>query len=129
MTKKNQIYKCQICGNVVEVVEAGAGILVCCGQDMNLFEEKTIAEEQGGEKHVPVLEINNSKVTVKVGSIPHPMEDNHYISKIDIMTGEGKLVASKRLKPGDEPKAEFCLESTEGIYAREYCNIHGLWRN
>ncbi|MCK5039995.1 MAG: desulfoferrodoxin [Candidatus Aenigmarchaeota archaeon] len=127
MTKINQIYKCEICGNVVSVLEAGQGTLVCCGQDMTLLEEKTV-EQEGKEKHVPVVDIDENKVTVKVGSIEHPMEESHHILLIQIVR-DGNILVGKRLSPGDKPEAEFHLEDTEGIKARALCNIHGLWTN
>jgi superoxide reductase len=124
MTELNQIYKCNICGNIVEVLHAGAGTLVCCGQPMELLKDKT--EDVGKEKHVPVIEKTSSGVKVKVGSVPHPMEDKHYIEFIEIIA-DGK-VCRKYLKPGDKPEAEF--ETNAGtISAREYCNIHGLWKS
>lgn len=127
MTKKNEIYKCEVCGNVVEVLEIGGGVLVCCGKNMVKFEEKT-GEEEGQEKHVPVIEVNGDKVIVKVGSVPHPMEDSHYIQLIEVLGG-GEVIASARLNPGEAPEAEFCLSSTEGITARALCNLHGLWKS
>jgi len=127
MAKQNGIYKCEICGNVVSVLESGKGDLVCCNQPMKLLEEKT-SEAEGKEKHVPVVEIENNKVTVKVGSVPHPMEEEHYIELIQLIK-DGNVVIGKRLKPGDEPNAEFCLENTENIKARILCNVHGLWVN
>ena len=123
MTKERQIFKCNICGNIVEVLHTGAGELVCCGQPMELLKEKT--EETGQEKHVPVIEKIGEKVKVKVGSIAHPMEENHYIEWIEIII-DGK-VCRKLLKPGDKPEAEFSTKA-EKIEAREYCNIHGLWK-
>ena len=127
MTKRNQIYKCEICGNIVSVISIGIGTLVCCGQDMKLLEEKT-RENEGEEKHVPVVSIDGNKVTVKVGSIQHPMEENHYIELIQIIK-EGNVVIGKRLKADEKPQAEFCLEDTKNIKARILCNIHGLWIN
>jgi len=127
MTKKNGIYKCSMCGNVVSVLEAGAGVLSCCGEPMALLEAKG-AEQEGNEKHVPVVEINEGNVTVKVGSVPHPMEDGHYIGLIQLMRGDD-VVAGQRLKPGDKPEVSFCMENTEGIKARIWCNIHGVWTN
>ncbi|MFH1317163.1 MAG: desulfoferrodoxin [Candidatus Woesearchaeota archaeon] len=125
MAEKGQIYKCEVCGNVVSVFEAGSGDLVCCGQMMKLQVAKTAAEE-GKEKHVPVVEINGNNVKVKVGSIPHPMEDKHYISIIQVLK-DGKVVFCKKLMPGQEPEAEFQMDDTENLTAREYCNLHGLW--
>jgi len=124
MTELNQIYKCNICGNIVEVLHAGAGTLVCCGQPMELLKEKT--EDIGKEKHVPVIEKTVSGVKVLVGSVPHPMEDKHYIEFIEIIA-DGK-VCRKYLKPGDKPEAEFETKAVN-ISAREYCNIHGLWKS
>lgn len=125
MAKQNAIYKCEICGNVVSVIEAHDGELVCCGKPMTLLEEKT--EEEGKEKHVPVIEKTDAGVRVKVGSVPHPMEDNHFIELIQLVK-DGNIVIGKRLKPGDEPVAEFCLADTEGLEARALCNVHGLWK-
>lgn len=129
MAKLNAIYKCEVCGNVVSVLEEGAGTLVCCGQDMTPLKEKSSAEEQGSEKHVPVIEKTDAGILVKVGENPHPMEEKHYIGLIQLMKG-ANVVIGKRLKPGDEPKAEFCcLTETEGLSARIFCNIHGVWVN
>ena len=127
MTKIGEMYKCEICGNIVSVIDVGGGTLVCCGQEMNLLEVKTEAQE-GKEKHVPVLSIDGDKVTVKVGSVEHPMEDNHYIQLIQVVK-DGLVIACKRLKPGQKPEATFYLEDTEGLKARELCTIHGLWTN
>lgn len=127
MTKLGEIYKCAICGNVVSVLEAGGGELVCCGQPMNLLEEKTVKEE-GNEKHVPIIEIKEGKIKVKVGSIPHPMEKKHYIELIQIIQDDN-IVVGKRLKPGEKPEAEFCLPNVKGLKARALCNVHGLWIN
>lgn len=124
MTKQKQIYKCNICGNTVEVVHQGVGQLVCCGQPMQLMEEKN--QDEGQEKHVPVVEKKDNLIIVKVGSIPHPMEDAHFIEWIEIDADNKSY--RQYLKPGDEPKAEFPI-SAEKISARAYCNIHGLWRN
>ena len=122
MTQLNQVYKCNICGNIVEVLHIGAGQLVCCGQPMELLKEKT--EDEGKEKHVPVIEITDRGIRVKVGSIPHPMEEKHYIEWIEIITF-GK-VFKKFLKPGDDPEAEF-EATTDDFEVRAYCNVHGLW--
>ena len=127
MAKVNEIYKCNICGNIISIIVAGVGHPVCCGQEMELLAEKTAVSE-GKEKHVPVVEIKGNNVTVKVGSIPHPMEDKHYIALVQLMQN-GKIVAGKRLYPGDKPEVSFCLDNAKGIKARELCNIHGLWRN
>jgi len=124
MTKQNQIYKCNVCGNIVEVLHAGAGELVCCGQPMELLEEKI--KDEGKEKHVPVIEKTEKGFKVKIGSVPHPMEENHYIEWIQVIA-DNKLYR-KFLKPGDKPEAEFELRA-ENVQAREYCNVHGLWRS
>lgn len=127
MTKTNELYKCEVCDNVVLVVEGHDVPLVCCGQEMKQMEEQTIAKE-GKEKHVPIIEIDGKNVKVKVGSVPHPMEESHWIEFIQILK-DGKIIAHKQLSPGEKPEAEFCLDDTEGIVARELCNIHGLWKN
>ncbi|MBU0614583.1 MAG: desulfoferrodoxin, partial [Nanoarchaeota archaeon] len=125
MTKLNEVYKCSVCGNVVSVMVSGAGTLVCCGKNMDLLKEKTGTEE-GKEKHVPVVKINQDNVEVNVGSIDHPMTAEHHIVLIQLVRG-GEVVAGQRLKPGDKPHASFCIDNTEGIKARIFCNIHGLW--
>ena len=124
MTEQKQIYRCNICGNVVDVLYAGGGQLVCCGQPMELLKEKT--EDVGKEKHVPVIEKTEIGIIVKVGSIPHPMEEKHYIEWIEIIT-DGRSYR-KFLQPGDKPEAEFEIKA-EKIKVREYCNIHGLWKS
>jgi superoxide reductase len=123
MTIKNQIYRCPICGNIVEVLHVGAGELVCCGQPMILMDPKT--EDVGQEKHLPIIEKSEGKITVKIGSIPHPMEEAHYIEWIEL-TADNK-VYKKFLKPGDTPEAIFEI-TADNISARAYCNIHGLWQ-
>jgi len=124
MTQIHQVYRCKICGNIVEVLHQGGGTLVCCGQEMELFIEKM--QDEGNEKHLPIVEINGNKVVVKVGSIAHPMEDAHYIQWIEVINGKNSY--KKFLSPGDEPMAEFELEYIEKLIVREYCNIHGLWQ-
>lgn len=123
MTQLNQIYKCEKCGNIVEVVHAGPGELVCCGQPMKLLTENTTDAAQ--EKHVPVIEKSGSQITVKVGSVDHPMEEKHYIEWIELLA-DGK-VYRKYLKPGDKPVATFEITAKD-VSAREYCNLHGLWK-
>ena len=123
MIQLNQIYKCRVCGNIVEVVHASTGELVCCGQPMNLLQENTT--DAATEKHVPVIEKSDSVVTVKVGSVTHPMEEKHYIEFIELMA-DGK-VYRKFLKPGDKPEATFEITAKK-VEAREYCNLHGLWK-
>lgn len=124
MTEQLQIYKCNICGNIVEVLHTGVGQLVCCGQPMELMKEKT--KDIGSEKHVPVIEKTAKGVKVRVGSVPHPMEEKHYIEWIEIMA-DGRAYR-KFLKPGDKPEAEFEVADKK-IVARELCNIHGLWKS
>lgn len=124
MTEQKQIYRCNICGNIVEVLHLGAGQLVCCGQPMELLEEKT--EEEGKEKHVPVIEGTETGIKVKVGSVPHPMEEKHYIEWIEV-SADGE-VYRKFLNPEDKPEAEFGIKA-ERVEAREYCNVHGLWKS
>ena len=124
MTELKQIYRCNICGNIVEVLHAGVGQLVCCGQPMELLTEKTV--DVGLEKHVPIIEKVGNKVKVKVGSVPHPMEQKHYIEWVEIIA-DGR-VYRKFLKPGDKPEAEFEI-TADKIEAREYCNLHGLWKS
>jgi len=123
MTTKNQIYRCPICGNIVEVIHAGGGELVCCGQPMELLQSKT--EDTGFEKHLPVIAKSENQVTVKIGSIPHPMEEAHYIELIEIIADD--KVYKKFLKPGDTSEAVFEI-SADNITARAYCNVHGLWQ-
>ena len=124
MTKRNEIYKCNICGNIVEVLHTGVGELVCCGQPMVLQTENSI--DASTEKHVPVIEKTDSGVKVKVGSAPHPMEEAHYIEWIEIIA-DG-ISHKKFLQSSDVPEAEFCVQAQE-ITAREYCNLHGLWKS
>lgn len=125
MTKKYEIYKCEVCGNIVEVLFEGAGELVCCEQSMTLLKEKT--QEEMNEKHVPVMEKTfNDEVLIKVGELPHPMEEKHYIQMIEVFTDDGCL-KRKFLNPNQKP--EFLVKLKQGItHAREYCNIHGLWK-
>ena len=123
MTQRLQIYKCEICGNIVEMLHEGQGELVCCGEPMKLYVENTV--DAAREKHVPVMEQIEGGVKVKVGSVPHPMEEKHYIEWIEVIA-DGKAYR-QFLKPGDAPEAVFHIEAEE-ITAREYCNIHGLWR-
>ncbi len=124
MIAQKQAYKCNVCGNIVEVLHVGGGQLVCCGKPMELLQEKT--QDIGLEKHVPIIEKTANGVKVKVGSIPHSMEEKHYIDWIEIIA-DGKY-CRKFLKPGDKPEAEFEVQA-DNITAREYCNIHGLWKS
>lgn len=120
----NEIYKCSVCGNIVDIIHAGGGELVCCGKPMDLLTENS--QDASTEKHVPVIEKTASGIKVTIGDIPHPMEESHYIEWIEIIA-EGKSFR-KFLNPGDEPVAEFCVEYKDGLIAREYCNLHGLWK-
>ncbi|MBM3324377.1 MAG: desulfoferrodoxin [Calditrichaeota bacterium] len=123
MTKRFQIYKCEICGDMVEVLHEGAGTLVCCGKPMTLQVENTV--DASKEKHVPVIEKTAVGIKVKVGSAPHPMEAKHYIEWIELVA-DGKSYR-QFLNPGDAPEATFNI-TAQTISAREYCNIHGLWK-
>ena len=121
--ERNNIYRCPICGNIVEVLVAGGGPLVCCGKPMELLVENTV--DAAREKHVPVIEKIDGGYRVSVGSVEHPMLDNHYIQWIELITKDGIL--RHFLNPGDKPVAEF-LTTAEVLGAREYCNLHGLWK-
>lgn len=123
MTKRLQVYKCEICGNIVEMLHEGKGELVCCGQPMTLQVENTV--DAAKEKHVPVVEKTDTGFKVKVGSEPHPSEEKHYIEWIQVIA-DGKN-CRKFLNPGDAPEATFDIEADQ-VTAREYCNIHGLWK-
>ena len=141
--KINEVYKCSVCGNIVEVVHVGGGVLVCCGKEMILQTENTI--DGAVEKHVPVVERNGNsvhpikstevddeavfnRVKVKIGEVTHPMEDKHYIEWIEVLV-DG-ISYKKFLKPGDESLAEFEIPAEVGeIIVREYCNLHGLWKS
>ena len=123
MAEKLEIYKCELCGNIVEVLHGGAGELVCCGQPMKQFKENTV--DAAKEKHVPVIEKGPDGITVKVGSVAHPMEAEHYIEWIELIA-DGKAYR-QFLNPGDTPEATFKVDADQ-VTAREYCNLHGLWK-
>ena len=123
MAERLQIYKCAVCGNIVEVIYGSTGELVCCGQPMELLDEKTA--DAATEKHVPVIEKNDSGYKVTVGSTLHPMEEKHYIEWIELLA-DGKAYR-QFLNPGDAPQAEFGVEA-DLVTAREHCNVHGLWK-
>jgi superoxide reductase len=136
MTEKKQVYKCEICGNIVEVVHNGVGTLVCCGQSMGLQTENTV--DAATEKHVPVIVKEGTKTTVKVGSVDHPMDEEHYIEWIEAHVGE--KIIRKYLSPGEKPELVICscedckceadcVCKEEITGARAYCNLHGLWKN
>ena len=122
MASKLEIYKCEVCGNIIEVLHGGVGQFVCCNQPMKHYVENTI--DAATEKHVPVIEETGESVTVKVGSVAHPMEESHYIEWIEIIRDD--KTCKQFLKPGDKPEATFKCET--GVTAREYCNLHGLWK-
>ena len=123
MAEKLEIYKCPSCSIVVEVLEGGACQLGCCGQEMKLFEANTV--DAAKEKHVPVIEKISGGYKVKIGSVPHPMEEKHYIQWIELLV-DGKAYR-QFLKPGQEPEAIFQIDA-EQVCAREFCNLHGLWK-
>jgi len=123
MAEKLEIYKCEVCGNIVEVVRGSFGKLVCCGQPMVLMTENTV--DAAKEKHVPVVEKTDDGWKVKVGSVAHPMEESHYIEWIELIA-DGKAYR-QFLAPGQAPEATFKIEAVE-VAAREYCNLHGLWK-
>lgn len=124
MTKLFEVYRCEVCGNMTKVVHASGGIMVCCGKSMTLQQEKT--NDQGKEKHVPVVEKSAKGIIVKLGSVPHPMEEKHSIEWIEIRSGNNMYV--RGLLPGEKPEAEFGITDTD-VKVRAYCNVHGLWTN
>ena len=123
MTKQREIYRCPVCGNMVEVLNPGAGELVCCGKPMILLQENTTDAAQ--EKHVPVVEKTADGYRGKVGSVEHPMLDEHFIQWIELLTP--KSVLRRELKPGCKPEATF-ITNEECLCARAYCNLHGMWK-
>lgn len=122
MTETYGIYKCNVCGNIVEVAHASSGTLVCCGQPMQLMKPKKT--EEGSEKHLPVAEKNNKEIKINIGSVPHPMEEKHHIEWVEIINDDKSC--RQFLHPGMKPEAGFCTEEKKAR-ARAYCNIHGLW--
>ena len=125
MAERREVYKCELCGNIVEVLHGAGGTLVCCGLNMKLMKENTT--DASKEKHVPVIEKTETGIKVKVGSVPHPMEEKHFIEWIELVA-DGK-VFREFLKPGQPAEATFCLcFQPKTIEAREYCNLHGLWK-
>ncbi len=123
MADKLGVYKCDVCGNIVEVMHSGAGSLVCCGADMGLLTENTV--DAAKEKHVPVITAIDGGFKVKLGEVAHPMADDHYIEWIEIIAGD--KVYQQYLKPGDAPEADFKIDAGN-ITARAYCNLHGHWK-
>jgi superoxide reductase len=136
MTNLNQVYKCDICGNTIEVVGTGGGEMICCGQPMQLLEPKN-ADPELGEKHVPVIEEEGDQFKIKIGSIPHPMEEKHYIQWIEMIEADtGDRVCRKFLKPGDKPELIIKKTDCPGLVGnidkfliRECCSLHLLWAN
>jgi superoxide reductase len=123
MAEKLQVYKCEACGNIVEVIHGGGGELVCCGEAMVLLVENTV--DAAKEKHVPVIEKVAGGIKVKVGQVAHPMEEKHYIEWIEIIA-DGKAYR-QFLNPAEAPEATFLIEA-DNVTAREYCNLHSLWK-
>lgn len=123
MTKLLEIYKCDVCGNMVEMVHTGVGEMVCCNEPMKLLKENSV--DAAKEKHVPVIEKTADGYLVKIGSVAHPMEEKHYIEWIELVA-DG-VAYRKFLKPGDKPEVAFCIKAAK-ITAREHCNLHGLWK-
>ncbi len=124
MTERMQVYKCEVCGNIVMVMHAGKGQLVCCNKPMKLMKENTV--DAAKEKHVPVIDKTDKGYKVKVGSVSHPMEEKHYIEWIELVVDGRSFI--QFLRPGDSPEAEFEI-SAESVSARAYCNLHGLWKS
>jgi superoxide reductase len=123
MAERLEVYKCELCGNIVEVLHGGKGELVCCGQPMKLMKENTV--DAAKEKHVPVIEKIPGGYKVKVGAVAHPMEEKHYIEWIELIA-DGEAYRHF-LKPGMTPEATFKIDAAK-VTAREYCNLHGLWK-
>ncbi len=130
MTDLKQVYRCEVCGNIVEVLHTGVGELVCCNEPMKMQKENTV--DAAKEKHIPVIEKEDDSIVVKVGSVPHPTEEEHYIEWIEFTMSDGKTVKTF-LKPGDKPEVKLCDCSEDKCAcgevrsARAYCNLHGLW--
>ena len=124
VTKNLQIYKCEVCGNIVEVLHTGVGVLICCLKEMKLLVENSANASKA--THVPVIEKIAGGIRVKAGSVPHPMEEKHYIEWIEI-NADGKAYR-RFLKPGQAPQAEFVI-SDAPLAARAYCNLYGLWKS
>ena len=124
MSKQAEIYKCEVCGAIIEVIQGGVGTLVCCNTPMTPQVENTV--DAALEKHVPVVEKVEGGIKVKVGEAAHPMEEKHYIQWIEVIAcGQ---VLHRSLEPGDAPEAVFNLSCTDEVIARAYCNLHGLWK-
>ncbi len=129
MTEKLQLYKCNVCGNIVEVINSGEGTLVCCSLPMELLEEKS-NDSEFQEKHVPIVTMEGENKIIRVGSIEHPMEKEHYIVFIEAISPDKKYLKRKYLSPEDKPEMELKSACNYNNFkARELCNIHGLWTN
>jgi superoxide reductase len=126
MLERGQIFMCNTCGNMFELIHVGGGSSTCCGTEMELLSDDP--KDVGAEKHIPIIEKTDSGVNVKVGRVPHPMEDTHYIAWIEIITGNNRTQRAF-LKPGMKPEADFIVDDISNIKAKEYCIIHGLWRS
>ncbi len=124
MAKRLDVFKCDVCGNIVEMLHVGGGELVCCNQPMTLLVEKTA--DKSTEKHVPVIEKIEGGYKVTVGTTLHPMTDEHFIEWIELIADN--KVYREYLQPGQTPSAVFMIEATE-VSAREYCNLHGNWQS
>ena len=123
MSKQNGIYKCNLCGNIAQIIFAGQANIVCCGQEMSLLTENTV--DAALEKHVPAIEKVDGGFKVIVGSVEHPMADDHYIQWVEV-EADGRIYR-KLLNPGDKPEAVFLIDADK-VTVREYCNLHGLWK-
>lgn len=124
MTEIFQVYKCDSCGNIVEMLHGGQGQMICCGKAMRKLAENTV--DASLEKHVPVVSSIGECIEVKVGSVAHPMEKEHYIEWIEAIK-DGKIIFRQYLNPGDAPEAKFKTDM-KGLVVREFCNLHGLWK-
>lgn len=124
MTSRSQVYRCKLCGNIVEVLHTGKGTLVCCGEPMDLLLENT--QDASREKHVPVVEQTSGGFKVTVGETAHPMEEKHFIEWIELIA-DGQVLR-RFLEPGNKPEAEFCIAASQ-VTGRAYCNLHGLWKS
>jgi len=126
MTERSQAYRCNVCGNIVSILQAGKGELVCCDQPMELLNPRS--QDDGLEKHVPIIEKTDTGIIVKVGDTPHPMEENHYIQWIEVHTKD-KEVYLAFLRPDNSPEASFKVNYDDIVTVKEYCNLHGLWES
>ena len=125
MAEKLSVLKCEICGNIVEVLHEGGGQPSCCGKPMKRFAENTV--DASKEKHLPVITRLPTGIKVSVGSVAHPMEEKHYIEWIELLVGD--KVLRRNLAPGQEPVAMFEGVTATDVSAREYCSLHGLWKS